>query len=550
MPSPTEHLASRNLLAVCRLRRNGSLIDANPACATLLGFDSREALLQHGRLDYANASDERMILAALEDVDALHALEVALRRADGSTLWVYQNAASGQDEAGEAIIDLLLLDISEQRGATERFEYQTNHDPLTHLPNRSLLQDRLQAAIARAERTGRPVAVLFIDIDHFELINTTFGKGIADRVLTRVAQRISESLRADDSVSRFGSDEFAVILQEFGDPENTAMCAQRILDVISKPITIEGHDIRVNASIGIAITPLDGVDSETLLQNASSAMYRAKEVGRNTYQLHQRTLNARAFERSFLVANLRRAIERNEFILHFQPQVNVASGRIECVETLLRWNHPDLGLIEPEDFFNAAENSGLTVGIGDWVVREAARQLHDWTAGGFDAPRVSINLSKRQLESRTLGEQLHDALHDNHVDPARIEFEISERLLGDADAALVALASLRSLGAPLAIEDYGTGSFSFADLKRVHFNTLKIDQSFIQNMTTHVQDAAIVDAIITMARGLDMRVVAEGVENMQQMTQLRARRCNDMQGYFLGRPVPSAEMSELLKMQH
>lgn len=549
MPSSTEHLASRNLLAVCRLRRDGSLIDANQACAALLGFASRESLLAHGRLDYANASDERMILAALEDVDALNALEVALRRPDGSTIWVYQNAASGE-ENGESIIDLLLLDLSEQRGATERFEFLTNHDPLTHLPNRSLLQDRLQAAIARAERNRQSIAVLFVDIDHFELINTTFGKGIADRVLARVAQRISETLRADDSVARFGSDEFAVILQDFGDPENTAMCAQRILDVVSKPITIEGHDIRVNASVGIAITPVDGIDSDILLQNASSAMYRAKELGRNTYQLHQRALNERAFERSFLVANLRRAIERNEFVLHFQPQVNVASGRIECVETLLRWNHPDLGVIEPFDFFNAAENSGLTVGIGDWVVREAARQLHEWTTAGLAAPRVSINLSRRQLESTTVAEQLNDALHENHADPKQIEFEISERLLGDAEAAKVSLASLRSLGASLAIEDYGTGSFSFADLKHVHFNTLKIDQSFVQNVTTHVEDAAIVDAIIMMARGLDMRVVAEGVENMAQMAHLRARRCNDMQGYFFGRPVPPTEMSELLKMQH
>lgn len=547
--SPTEKLAEKNLLAVCRMRRDGSIVDANDACARLLGFETGEELIAHGSLDYFNHSDGVMISAALGDTGTLGALEVSFRKRDGGVVWAYQNIAI-VDVEGEEFIDTLLLEITEQRQAVERFEYQTNHDALTELPNRSLFHDRLEVAIARSARKRSPVAVLFIDLDHFELINSTFGKGLADRVIKRLAQRISETLRLEDSAARFGSDEFAVILSDFGAAENTAMIAQRILDAISKPVVLEGHEIRVNASIGIAISPEDGHNGSTLVQNAASAMYRAKELGRNTYQLHQTALNERAFERSFLVANLRKAIDRREFALLFQPQVNVVSGRVECVEALLRWNHPELGMIAPDSFLSVAEDANLTVELGEWVAREASRQVSEWNREGMRNVRLAINLSKRQFRDPELAPKLQQALFDHHTDAKQIELEVSERILDDAGAALLTLASLRTVGAPVAIDDFGTGSLSIADLKRFSFDTLKIDPSFIQNITTQPNDAAIVDAIITMAKGLDMRVVAEGVENVQQMSHLRAHRCNDMQGFFFGRPIAASETFELLKMQH
>lgn len=549
MSSPTEKLAEKNLLAVCRMRRDGTIVDANDACARILGFASREELLEHGSLDYLNASDASMIGAALSDIGMLSALEVSFRKNGGGVAWAYQNIALVEVD-GEEFVDTLLVEITEQRLAVERFEYQTNHDPLTDLPNRSLFHDRLQVVLARSARRKTSAAVLFIDLDHFELINSTFGKGLADRVLRRLAQRIAEGLRVEDSAARFGSDEFAVILSDFGAPENTAMIAQRLLDAISKPVVLEGHEIRVNASIGVAISPVDGDDSDTLLQNAASAMYRAKELGRNTYQLHQSALNEKAFERSFLVANLRRAIDRREFVLNFQPQINVASGKIQCVEALLRWNHPELGLIEAESFLSVAEEANLTIPLGEWVIRDACRQVAEWNAEGIRDVRLAVNLSKRQFRDPEVVQRIQSALFDHSADPRSIELEISERILNDTSAALLTLASLQEIGAPIAIDDFGTGTFSIADLKRFSFDTLKIDHSFVQNITTRHDDAAIVDAIITMGKGLDMRVVAEGVENMQQMTHLRNHRCNDMQGYFFGRPIAASETFDLLRMQH
>jgi len=531
------------------MRRNGTLVEANDACARLLGFGTRAELLAHGSLDYLNASDAAMIGAALQDIGMLSALEVSFQKKGGGVAWAYQNIAIVEVD-GEEFFDSLLVEITEQRLAVERFEYQTNHDPLTDLPNRSLFHDRLQVVLARCARKRTAAAVLFIDLDHFELINSTFGKGLADRVLRRLAQRISEGLRVEDSAARFGSDEFAVILSDFGAPENTAMIAQRILDSISKPVVLEGHEIRVNASIGVAISPEDGDDGDTLVQNASAAMYRAKELGRNTYQLHQTALNERAFERSFLVANLRRALDRKEFVLNFQPQVNVASGRIQCVEALLRWNHPELGLIEPSSFLSVAEEANLTIPIGEWMMRDACRQISEWSAEGIHDVRLAVNLSNRQFRDPEVVERIQSALFDHNTDPRSIELEISERILNDAGAALLTLASLQEIGAPIAIDDFGTGTFSIADLKRFAFDTLKIDQSFVQNIATRTDDAAIVDAIITMGRGLDMRVVAEGVDNMQQMAHLRNHRCNDMQGHFFGRPIAASETFDLLRMQH
>lgn len=539
----------RNLIGIFRQSLDGRAIDVNLACARILGFDSAEELIAHGSIDYVNPSDLQMIGAALPDVGSLTNLEVSLRRRDGSVVWVSQNMTLISGD-GEAFIEGAIIDVTEQRTAAERIEYHSQHDPLTTLPNRGLFLDRLSVALARARRRKRSLAVLFIDLDNFDLLNKTFGPGIGDRVLKGIAGRLSETLRIEDSLARFGSDEFTLLLSDFGDDENCAVIAQRVLDTISAPFNFGERDLHVNASIGVALYPDDGQDGETLLKNSSTAMYRAKDVGKNTYQLYQPVLNARAFERMFLISNLRRALERNEFVIHYQPEVNIQTGRIECIEALLRWRHPDLGLIEPAEFLLAAEEANLAPRIGDWVVREACRQARRWAESGIHGVRIAVNLSGRQFLEPQLIASLEHALDETQIAASSLELEISETSLRDANRSMFALSGLRDLGVNLALDDFGTGRSSFTDMKRMPLNAIKIDASFVRNVTTRPDDAAIVEAMITMAHGLGMRVVAEGVETKEQLGFLREKKCHEMQGYFFGRPLPASELQELLKLQH
>lgn len=538
----------RNLVGVFRQALDGRVIDCNTAFAKMLGYDAPVDVIEAG-IDYVNQSDFAMISAAIGDVGSLSNLEVSLRRRDGSVMWVSQNVAL-VDDNGSSAIEGVLIDVSEQRRAAERIEYHSQHDPLTGLPNRGLFLDRLGVALARARRQKRTVAVLFIDLDHFDLVNATFGRGIADRILKGVSVRVSETLRLEDSLARFGSDELTLLLSDFGDDENCAVIAQRVLETISRPFSFDSHDVHVNASVGIALYPEDGQDAETLLKNSATAMYRAKDVGRNTYQLYQPVLNARAFERMFLISNLRRAIERNEFVIHYQPEVNIQTGRIECIEALLRWRHPDLGLIEPSEFLLAAEEANLAPQIGEWVLREACRQSKRWAEAGIHDVRVAVNLSGRQFLEPGLLESVERAIGETRIDPALLELEVSETSIRDSNRSLFALSGLRDLGVNLALDDFGTGRSSFTDMKRMPLNAIKIDASFVRNVTTRPDDAAIVEAMITMGRGLDMRVVAEGVETKEQLSFLRERRCTEMQGYFFGRPIPAVELEELLRIQH
>lgn len=539
----------RTLIGIFRHTIDGRIIAANLACARILGFDSVEELTAHGSIDYVNPSDLQMIAAALPDVGTLPNLEVSLRRRDGNVVWVSQNVTL-ESVDGVQVIDGVIIDVTEQRTTAERIEYHAQHDPLTALPNRGLFLDRLSVALARARRMKRSLAVLFIDLDHFDLLNKTFGPGVGDRVLKGIATRLSETLRIEDSLARFGTDEFTLFLADFGDDENCAVIAQRVLETISAPFNFNDRELSVNASIGLALFPEDGQDAESLLKNSATAMYRAKDVGRNTYQLFQPVLNARAFERMFLISNLHRALERNEFVIHYQPEVNIQTGRIECIEALLRWRHPDLGLIEPAEFLLAAEEANLAPRIGDWVVREACRQARSWAESGIQGMRIAVNLSGRQFLEPQLIASLERALDESRIAPASLELEISETSLRDSNRSMFALAGLRDLGVSLALDNFGTGRSSFTDMKRMPLNAIKIDASFVRNVTHRPDDAAIVEAMITMARGLDMRVVAEGVETKEQLGFLRERKCHEMQGYFFGRPLPALELQGMLKLQH
>ena len=540
---PSDSASTSDLVGLFRQSLAGRIVDCNDACAQMLGHPSRDDLLTAG-FEYANASDFAAITAALPDVGLLANIELALRRKGGGIAWVLQNLRVTGEE-----IEGAMFDVTEQRLGVQKLEYQAQHDSLTHLPNRTLIVDRMNVALARTKRHEGSVAVLLVDLDHFEVVNSAFGHGIADRVLTAVADRLADCVRVEDALGRFGSDEFIMALGDTITEADVAVVAQRVLDAVAVPLNIAGHDIHLTASIGVAMSPMDGDEPETLMQKAMTAAFGAKERGRNRYHFHQSELNSRALERTALIAGLRRALARGEFELHYQPEVNVQTGRIECIEALLRWRHPDVGIIPAADFFSAAEQGQLDAPITEWVMFEAARQAKEWHAEGMRNLRVAINVSSTQFYDRAFSGKVKQAVLVSGLESGSFELEIAEPTLSSHSRATSVMQELREVGVQLAIDDFGSGGCSFADLKQMPVDTLKIAPTFVHNVTHRADDAAIVQAMITMARGLNMRVVAEGVESKEQLSHLLQRRCTDMQGYFFGRPRPAAELADVLLMQ-
>ena len=540
---PSDSVSTSDLVGLFRQSLGGPLLDCNDACAQMLGYASRDELLAGG-FEYANASDFAAVIAALPDVGALSNVELALRRKGGGIAWVLQNLRVAGEE-----IEGAMFDVTEQRLGVQKLEYQAQHDSLTHLPNRTLIVDRMNVALARTKRHGGSVAVLLIDLDHFEVINSAFGHGIADRVLTAIADRLAGCIRAEDALGRFGSDEFIIALGDTRTEADVAVVAQRVLDAVATPLVVGGHEIHVTTSIGVAMTPNDGGEADTLMQRAMTAAFGAKERGRNRYHFHQSELNSRALERTALIAGLRRALARGEFELHYQPEVNVQTGRIEVIEALLRWRHPDVGIIPAADFFSAAEQGQLDEPITEWVLFEAARQAKAWHAEGMHNLRVAINVSSTQFYDSSLTGKVKQAVLVSGLESGAFELEIAEPTLSSTSRAVGIMEDLRQIGVQLAIDDFGSGGCSFTDLKQMPVDTLKIAPTFVHNVTHRADDAAIVQAMITMAKGLNMRVVAEGVESKEQLSHLLQRRCTDMQGYFFGRPRPAAELNDVLLMQ-
>lgn len=540
---PSDSASTTDLVGLFRQSLAGRIVDCNDACAQMLGYPTREDLLLAG-FEYANASDLAAITAALPDIGMLANIELALRRKGGGIAWVLQNLRVSGEE-----IEGAMFDVTEQRLGVQMLEYQAQHDSLTHLPNRTLVVDRLSVALARTKRHGGSVAVLLVDLDHFGLVNSTFGHGIADRVLTAIADRLVDCIRLEDALGRFGSDEFILALGDTFTESDVAVVAQRVVDAVSAPLDIGGQEIRVTASVGVAMTPADGDDPETLMQKAMTAAFGAKERGRNRYHFHQSELNSRALERTALIAGLRRALARGEFELHYQPEVNVQTGRIECIEALLRWRHPDVGIIPAGDFFAAAEQGQLDTPITEWVLFEAARQAREWHAEGMRNLRIAVNVSSTQFYDRAFSDKVRQAVLVSGLDSGSFELEIAEPTLSSRSRATSVMEELREIGVQLAIDDFGSGGCSFTDLKQMPVDTLKIAPTFVHNVTHRADDAAIVQAMITMARGLNMRVVAEGVESKEQLSHLLQRRCTDMQGYFFGRPRPATELADVLLMQ-
>ena len=441
----------------------------------------------------------------------------------------------------------LVRDVTERKIAEQKAEYQAYHDALTGLANRRLFQEHLSIALALAQRRNSLVAVLFIDLDHFKVVNDSLGHSVGDDLLKHVSSRLRCVLREGDTVARVGGDEFTIVLQELEKREDAARIAQKVLHTISEPVELAGHRLYVTASVGITIFPEDGTDAETLLKNADSAMYRAKAEGRNTYQMATRELSRATRERMTLEIGLHNAIERNEFELHYQPQIDLATMRIVGTEALIRWRHPSRGMISPGEFIPLAEERGFIVIIGDWVVRtacEQARRFHDM---GHEI-RVSVNISARQFREPSFVTMIEDVVRRTGISPKLLELEITENVaMENVDLTLTVLSRLRRIGVSIAIDDFGTGHSALNYLKRFPIDTLKIDRDFVEDLPYGDEDAAIVHAIVGLARGLRLRVVAEGVETAEQLEYLRSVKCPEVQGYIFGHPVPAREFERLLE---
>ena len=437
--------------------------------------------------------------------------------------------------------------LSELKRSRRREHHQATHDSLTGLPNRQLLYDRLFHALAYSSRHRESFAVLFIDIDHFKNVNDTRGHAAGDKLLTAAAERLSACLRKTDTAARLGGDEFVVILTDLIRIQDAARVAQNTLRALAKPYILGTTELLVTASIGIAIYPTDGEDQDRLIKNADTAMYKAKEEGGNNYRFYTLSANARAFERLALEDSLREALESGQFEVFYQPQVDVVSWQVAGVEALLRWRHPNLGLVLPGQFIPLAEETGLIAPLGEWVLRETCKQIKAWQLAGLPGIRAAVNLSYHQLKRKGLAKTVAGILRETNLDPEHIALEITESSIAqDAETAIATLRALKNLGLRIFVDDFGTGYSSLALLKRFPPDGLKIDQSFICDVTTNPCDASIVTALVAMAKGMNLEIVAEGVETPEQLEFLRSRQCRLMQGYLFSKPLAAQGLEGLM----
>ncbi len=503
-------------------------------------------------MQYVHPEDREMVTTAiLESLEQrkTYSLEHRLRRADGGIRYVHEQGEVSLDAQGE--VESLIgtvQDISERKRAQQALEYMSNYDPLTGLPNRSLLRDRLQHALYQAEREEQLVAVMFLDLDRFKTINDSLGHAVGDGLLKEVARRLKQRIRQGDTVARLGGDEFVIILESIRHVDDAAHVASDILLALEQPCRVEGHEIVIGTSIGITIYPFDDDNIDDLLRDADTAMYRAKAEGRNNYQYFSAEMTEDARRHMELERDLRHALERDEFELHFQPQLSLADDSVSGLEALLRWRCEKSGPVSPAEFIPVLEETGLIHQVGRWVLEEACRRNKAWQDAGLEPLRVAVNVSARQFRRTDFVEQVEGALEESGLDPRWLELEITEGLLVEnVDTTIEQLNRLVSMGVSISVDDFGTGYSSMSYLKRFPLHTLKVDQSFVRDIGIDADDDAIVRAVIAMAHGLHLKVVAEGVETEQQLQFLKALDCDQIQGYLISRPLPGDELVEWLR---
>jgi diguanylate cyclase (GGDEF)-like protein/PAS domain S-box-containing protein len=544
---------SQAAVGLAHVAPDGRWLMVNRKLCQILGYSQPELLGMTGR-EITHPDD----LLAEENRARQHrnralsekSREKRYRHKDGHYIWVNFTSSPVRDADGQPkYYSVVVEDISRRKRVEDQLQHLANHDALTSLPNRSLLQDRLSQAVAYANRLGKSMAVMVIDLDRFKNLNDSLGHHAGDQILIEISRRLSSMLLDGDTVGRLGGDEFVFVLADSAEDDVT-MLAQQTLEMVSQPMMIESHDFYPSCSIGISLYPKDGQDGQTLLKNADTAMYRAKEAGRNTFQFYASEMNARALDRLKLESGLRRALERGEFVLHYQPQVDLVSGRIVGLEALLRWQPPGQAMLPPDEFISIAEETGLIVQIGQWALRAACAQNLTWQAAGLPLLRMSVNLSARQFQQQDVVRMVSQALQQLDYPAQALTLEITESVvMENPEQAAATLQHLSDMGIHLSIDDFGTGYSSLNYLKRFPIHALKIDKSFVHDITTDTDDAAIAKAVIVLAHSMKLEVIAEGVETIEQLDFLRQQQCDQMQGYYFSRPLPADRIEALLRQE-
>lgn len=544
------NLFENALEGIFRTTARGQFLDANPALARIFGFDSPLELMRTcTHLDtqlYLEAGRRAEFMRLIEAQGSVSGFESQVRRRNGEIIWISENARAVCDEDGRVVcFEGTVEDVTERKLYQARIEQQANYDTLTGLANRSLLNERLQEAILAAAKSGTRLAVVFVDLDRFKFINDSLGHHVGDELLRAIAGRLKANMREGDTVARLGGDEFVLLINGQREPDSVAFILERMLADISQPWSIPEGDFTFTCSMGVALYPDDGDTSETLLKHADSAMYRAKETGRNNFQFFTAQLNALATERLELENNLRRALERQQFELNYQPRIDLASGALVGAEALIRWRMSDEQTIAPSRFIPMAEEIGLIAPIGKWVLKTACAQNKAWQEAGFAPLVMSVNVSPRQFRQDQFVQTVAQVLRETGLEARYLEIELTESaVMHDAEEFVAMLNELNDLGVQIAIDDFGTGYSSLSYLKRFPVDRLKVDRSFVQDIASDADDATIVRTIIALGHNLGLKVVAEGVETDEQLEFLRENECDELQGYLYGRPLTAEEFAK------
>ena len=539
-----------------------AMLDWDLVTDQLWRSENYEQLFGHGEPDagtnmaawfeHVHADDrvrvQEQLLALIKSAHNQWSDEFRLVRADQKVVHVFARGhVSRAEDRSARRMNAVLQDITERKEQEERTRFLADHDELTSLPNRSLFRQALNKALQRAERSGKMLSILFFDLDRFKNINDSLGHDAGDEVLRAVAERLSVCVRKVDMVARFGGDEFAVLTEGLTAEDQASTVARKIMEALSKPMILAGRQYRPAASIGISTYPTDGRDVQSLLKNADIAMYRAKEEGRGTFQFYSEMLNTHSVQRLEFESNLSNALNNHEFVLYYQPKMDLATGRVTGLEALIRWISPQLGFISPGDFISIAEETGLIVPIGRWVAQTACVQNRAWQKGGLPQLRIAINISARQMADKGLVQFISDTVKKTGLTADSLELEITESaVMSNHEHAEKVLNELKGLGFHLTMDDFGTGYSSLAYLKRFPFDSVKIDRSFVSGIPESKDDSAIVEAIVAMAHSLQLKVVAEGVETKEQFDFLRTLGCDQIQGYYFSKPIPANEVVMLL----
>ena len=538
-----------SVAGIAMVAPDGRFLQTNPAFCRFLGYSADE-LLQLKITDVTHPDD-------IEETFSRRSIELASReraivcekrylRKDGSVLWAQLSSTWLFDSAGKPLYTVpVIQDISRRKEAELRIRELAYYDSLTHLPNRSLFQDRLGRILAQARRRKSGFALMFLDLDRFKMVNDTLGHSVGDELLCQAAVRLAECLRENDTVARLGGDEFVIILSDYRDESNLHKIATKILQVLAQPFDLVVREVFSSTSIGVALYPQDGETQVDLLRCADMAMYEAKKTGGNAFQFYSAEMNAKAMQRMDMEGNLRRALTCDEFFIEYQPQIDLLTNEMAGVEALVRWQHPQFGVIAPDDFIPLAEDTNLILPLGEWVMRTVFEQCVLWKQQNCLPFRVAINVSGRQLAQGDFIDTVRRLLRETGANPKYLEFEITESVvMSDVDMAIETMNSLRDLGINMAIDDFGTGYSSLSSLKKLPVDRLKIDRSFIVDLQTNANDRAIVDATIAMARCLDLSVIAEGVETADQYGFVHASLCDEVQGFYFSKPVSAAEIQQ------